>query len=327
MHMIRKAVVTAVLAMGVSNAQAADLTFTSGSPGGGYFKAAAAFAEAIKKEIPGTGTTVIPGGGWANVERLTPESKLADVAVMENVLATLAWTGETPTKKKYDFRMLGSFRGPSVAQAVIVKKLGLNSFEDIVAKKAPVRIAMFERAQLVTPIALDILSAYGITQKTLRGWGGSIVFTSQKEGIQMIMDGRADMWFTGGSFFPHPQYIKLGSKHAFKLLPISKKVAETVAEKYGAGVMEVEAGIYKDANGENDAYWSPNLILAFGVRTGLSDDLVYKMTDALAKHKEDFWKVHRQHRFYQPETAWQNVGKAPLHPGAEKWYKEKGYMK
>ncbi len=31
--------------------------------------------------------------------------------------------------------------------------------------------------------------------------------------------------------------------------------------------------------------------------------------------------------FYKPEEAWKNVGAAPLHPGAEKWYKEKGYMK
>jgi len=59
----------------------------------------------------------------------------------------------------------------------------------------------------------------------------------------------------------------------------------------------------------------------------LPDDLVYKITAALAKNKEAFWKVHRMHKYYRPEVAWQNVGTAPLHPGAIKFYKENGYMK
>ncbi|MGI9386800.1 MAG: TAXI family TRAP transporter solute-binding subunit [Methyloligellaceae bacterium] len=318
----------AVVTMPIGNsANAADLTLTAGSPGGGYFKAAAAFAEYIKAEIPGTNTTVIPGGGWANVERLTPESKLADVAVVENALSTLAWKGESPTGKKYDFRMLASFRGPSVAQAVITKSAGVKTFEEIAAKKMPIRIVTFERSQLVTPIALDILAGYGITEEKLKSWGGKIVFTSQGEGIRMILDGLADMWITGGSFFPHHKYIQLGTKKPFRLLPMSKAVAEKVAAKYGAELFQVPADIYKDANGESGSYWSPMLIIDFAVRTELPDDLVYKMTAALAKHKDEFWQIHKQHKFYKPEVAWKNVGSAPLHPGAEKWYKEQGHMK
>jgi TRAP transporter TAXI family solute receptor len=304
-----------------------SLTIVGGSVGGAYFQVAAAFAEIIKSEIPGVSTTVIPGGGWASVERLTPDSKLADVAVVENVLSTLATKGESPTKKKYDFRMMASVRGPSIAQAAILAKTGIKTFDDIREKKYPIRIATFERAQLVTPMALDILAGYGLTDAAIRSYGGRITFGSMGQGIQMLMDGRADMWLTGGSAFPHPRFIELGTKEKFRLLPISKDVATKVADKYGAGVVEVPAGAYKSANGDYDAYWSPKLILDLAVRTDLPDDLVYKMTAALAKKKEKFWAVHPQNRFYQPETAWQNVGAAPLHPGAAKWYRDQGYMK
>ena len=142
----------------------------------------------------------------------------------------------------------------------------------------------------------------------------------------MMMDGQLDMWFTGGSYFPHSQYIKLGSKRPFHLLPISQEVAESVATKFGQETMEVPADVYADNNGQNEAYWSPATILTFGVRTNLDDDLVYEMTKALANHKEEFWEVHKMHSFYQPEVAWQNVGTVPLHPGAERYYKEMGYM-
>jgi TRAP transporter TAXI family solute receptor len=239
----------------------------------------------------------------------------------------MAWNGESPTKKKYDFRMMASVRGPSVAQAAIIKKIGIKTFDDIREKKYPIRIATFERAQLVTPMALDILAGYGITEDSIRSWGGRIVYGSMGQGMEMLMDGRADMWLTGGSVFPHPRFIELGTKEAFLLLPISKEVAGKVAAKYGTDIAEVPPGAYSNANGDYPPYWTPNLILALAVRTDLPDDLVYRMTDALAKQKERFWAVHPQHKFYNPETAWQHVGGAPLHPGAEKWYREKGYLK
>ena len=319
------ATVLSVAAMG-SALSAESLTLTGGSPGGGYLKAAAAFAEYIKKDIPGTSTTVIPGGGWTNIERLDPASDLADVAVLENALAAMAYKGTGPTKKKYDFRMLASFRGPSIAQAVTTVESGFTSFEQIRDQKLPVRIAMFERAQLASSQALDILDAYGLSVKDINSWGGKVVHTSQSEGLRMLMDGIADMWFTGSSLFPHSGYIRLGSKKAFRLLPISKAVAEKVGAKYGQEVMDVPAGLYKDNNGSNDAYFSPVTIVTFGVRTGLSDDLVYKMTKALDNHKEELYRVHKQNRFYKPETAWKNIGNVPLHPGAAKYYKEMGYM-
>ena len=185
---------------------------------------------------------------------------------------------------------------------------------------------MFERHQLATGQALAMLEAYGLTVEKIESMGGKVIFTSIGEGVRMMMDGLVDMWFTGGSYFPHSQYIKLGAKKPFRLLQMRPEVAEQVAKKFGQEIMPVPAGIYAENNGTNDAYWSPATIVTFGVRTGLSDDIVYKMAAALAAHKEEFWKVHRMHKFYRPEVAWQNVGTAPLHPGALKFYKENGFM-
>ncbi|MEC9345432.1 MAG: TAXI family TRAP transporter solute-binding subunit [Pseudomonadota bacterium] len=316
-------VLTLSLAAGAS---AESITVTAGSPGGGYFQAAAAFAEYVKSDVPGAETTVIPGGGWANVDRLQPANKLADVAVLENALATMAYAGEGPDGKKYDFRMMAGVRGPSAAQAVVPVDRNITSFEQILAEKIPVRIAMFERIQLATAQALGILEGYGLTKEKIESFGGKVIFTSHGDGIRMVMDGQADMWFTGGSFFPHPQYIKVGSKTPFRLLPISKEVAEKVAAKYGQTVMEMPAGIYDQHNGSNEAYWTPATVIALGVRTDLSDDLVYSMLKALVDNKDKYQAVHPQHKFFEPDMAWKTVGAVPLHPGAIRYYKEMGYM-
>jgi uncharacterized protein len=301
------------------------ITITAGSPGGGYFLAGAALAEYIKTDMK-VQTTVMPGGGWGNVERL--QSKFADIAVLENAVVTMATKGEGPNKQKYDFRMLASFRGPNVGQAAIVNSTGIKKFEDIVARKFPLRVVMLSPADhIISTTAVDTMAAYGITKEAVESWGGKFIYTSQNDGFSMIMDGRADMFFLGAGYYPHNKYMELGTKSAFTLLPISKEAAQKVADKYGLDVERVPADIYKDSNGTNAEYWSPSLVVTFAVRTDMKDEVVYAVAKALANHKEEFWKVAAQHKFYDPSRAWKNIGSAPLHPGAKKFYQEMGYMK
>jgi uncharacterized protein len=318
-------VYSCVLLFGLSGQSVAqNLTLTSGSVGGGYFQIAAALSDYIKRENPEISSTVIPGGGWANVERL--HTGLADIAVIENAQATLAWRGESPTGEKYDFRMMTAVRGPSIAQAFIPNSRNVASFEQIAEEKLPLRIATFEPAQLASQIAVAILEEYGISRENLESWGGQLIFTSLEEGFRMINDGIADMWFTGASGYPHPSAMELGTKETFRVLSISDEVATAVAQKYGASVGDVPANIYADSHGENEAYRSPFLVVGFAVRTSLDEDLVYRIKDALWKYRDEFREMHPQHALYGPEFAWQAVGEAPLHPGAERWYREKGFM-
>ena len=303
---------------GSYGAMAEQLKMVSGSVGGGYFKAAAAFSEYVAAEIPGIKITVGPGTTWANVDQL--DSGKVDLAVIENVVSSLAWSGDSPTGVKYDFRMLAAVRGPSVVQAFVPVDRGIESFEQILKEKRSIRIATFERSQLVTAIAIDVLAGYGITPEKLESWGGQLIFTSLKQGFEMLGDGVADMWLTGGSFYPHPAAAALGLKGKYRLLPISSEVAGTVAAKYGMQLAEVPAGAYADSNGENEAYPSPMVVVTFAVNKDLDDDLVYNMMDALWKHREEFYAVHKQHKVFTIDFAKANVGSAPIHPGAERWY-------
>ncbi|MGE4249366.1 MAG: TAXI family TRAP transporter solute-binding subunit [Parvibaculaceae bacterium] len=312
----------AALAFTGSSAMSEQLKLVSGSVGGGYYQAAAVLSEYVATEVPDLRITVMPGTTWANVDQL--DSGAVDLAIIENITSTLAWKGESPTGQKYDFRMMAAVRGPSVVQAFIPSDRGVTSFEQIVQEKRPIRIATFERSQAVTPIALDVLAAYGITKEAVESWGGQLIFTSINEGFQMIGNGTADMWISGGSYYPHPSAIELGVKGPFLLLPLNQKVADSVAQKYGMTVGTVPANAYGDNNGKNEAYPSPVLILAFAARTGLSDDTVYKIMDALWKHRDEFRAVHEQHKVYDLPFAAKNVGEAPLHPGAAAWYAEHG---
>ena len=102
-----------IASAGLANAE--QLKMVAGSVGGGYFKAAAALSEYVAAEMPDVKITVGPN---YMVQRRPADSGKVDLAVIENVVSSLAWSGDSPTGDKYDFRMLAAVRGPSVIQAL-----------------------------------------------------------------------------------------------------------------------------------------------------------------------------------------------------------------
>jgi len=62
------------------------------------------------------------------------------------------------------------------------------------------------------------------------------------------------------------------------------------------------------------------------VRKDLPDNTVYALTKAVLKNPDRVRAIHQTYAGFDPATAWQNVG-GPLHPGAEKCFKEMGFIK
>jgi uncharacterized protein len=58
----------------------------------------------------------------------------------------------------------------------------------------------------------------------------------------------------------------------------------------------------------------------------VSDDVVYQVTKAVFENFEDFKKLHPAFDTLQKEDMVTEALSAPLHPGAEKYYKEAGLM-
>ncbi|MDH3196338.1 MAG: C4-dicarboxylate ABC transporter substrate-binding protein, partial [Hyphomicrobiales bacterium] len=56
------------------------------------------------------------------------------------------------------------------------------------------------------------------------------------------------------------------------------------------------------------------------------DDVVYVVVKAVFDNFDDFKKLHPAFANLKPEEMISDSLSAPLHPGAEKYYKEKGWM-
>jgi TRAP-type uncharacterized transport system substrate-binding protein len=76
---------------------------------------------------------------------------------------------------------------------------------------------------------------------------------------------------------------------------------------------------------------SANMGADFGTvligRADLSDDAAYEITKTLVENAAAMGEAHAAWRTFEPENAWkpENTG-IPLHPGAERYYQERGWM-
>jgi uncharacterized protein len=88
---------------------------------------------------------------------------------------------------------------------------------------------------------------------------------------------------------------------------------------------EIKAGIYKD-QGVTEAVQtvqSPTVLIA---SSEASADVIYKITKAIVEGREEFGNVTSVMKGVTGADMAQNFD-MPLHPGAEKYYREAGLLK
>ena len=96
-----------------------------------------------------------------------------------------------------------------------------------------------------------------------------------------------------------------------------------LSEKYGMQELIIPAGIYPGQNTNIRTIGMPAVLF---VRNDAPNDLVYAMTKVVCEKAEYLSAFNKAFKEFNPENAWKNLG-IKLHPGAEKYFKEKGYMK
>ena len=107
------------------------------------------------------------------------------------------------------------------------------------------------------------------------------------------------------------------------ILPVDENVIKAVGEKYGLQRDVIPASFYGGKFGKDIVTVSASTELM--INKNVSEDIAYKMVKAMCEKRDDiviaspFWKS------FMPEKAGQGLA-LPLHPGAEKYYKEKGWL-
>jgi TRAP-type uncharacterized transport system substrate-binding protein len=256
--------------------------------------------------------------------RLVGSGKLDIAWLNPSVIATMAYLGKGPFRGCYPLRALAVF--PSWDRLVVAAspKLGVNSMEDLTQKRPATRVSVATNDCIDFAIRA-MLKAHGLKVDSFLQWGGTVEPVERpsnprrRDGIVsgevgIVIDEGLDSW------------ADLALQHGMVFLPFSKK-ALTRLERYGFTRAPLGGGRLKgdfDPATEVIDYSGWPIVC----RADMPDELAYHFVSALERIREeipyDAAEVPPMSNLCR-STEEGPLG-IPLHPGAERYYQERGCL-
>lgn len=109
-----------------------------------------------------------------------------------------------------------------------------------------------------------------------------------------------------------------------KLIPVSGPAIDKLLEKHTyLAPATIPGGIYP---GNPTAIRTIGVMASFVTSASVPEDVVYAMVAAVFNNFDEFKKLHPALANLDPKDMVRNTKSAPLHPGAIKYYREKGWI-
>ncbi|MGJ8455194.1 TAXI family TRAP transporter solute-binding subunit [Pseudothermotoga sp. U03pept] len=309
---MKKVVVGLVLAvLSVSTFCATFLTIATGGTAGVYYPLGAAMADIWTRNLKNVNASAqSSGASVANVNLL--KNKDVDVIFVQNDVAFYAYSGielfkDNPYKS---IRGLATLY-PETIQIVALADKGINSVYDLKGK----RVAVGAAGSGTEVNARHILMAAGITYSDIK-----VQYLSFAEAADNLKNENIDAAFVTAGH-PTAAIIDVAAVKKITIIPVDEKIVQILQKNYPFYTkIVIPAGTYKGVDRDTETV-AVKAMLA--VREDLSADLVYEMLKTMYANQKRLIEAHAKGEMILPETGKEGMS-IPLHPGAERFFKEMG---
>jgi uncharacterized protein len=309
------ATMAAAIGTATAEAQEKQLSIVTGGTAGVYYPLGGGFGNILGKELPGViATAQVTGGSVANLQLIG--SGKADIAFTQ---VDAAWDAINGTDKftatgKLPIRALVVMYANHM-HVVTVEGTGITKVEDMKGK----RVSTGSPGSATEVFALRVIEAAGLDpEKDMRRERLGVA-----ESVNALKDHKIEAFFWVGGL-PTAGVTDLATtpNTKIKVIDIAQYTAKMNA-KYGPLYAEavIPATTYKgmETDAKNITVWN---IMAVNAST--DEKLAYDLTRIMLEKRADLALVHKEALNIKPE--WQTSSRAgiPWHPGALKYFKEKG---
>ena len=285
----------------------------------------------VRDTYPGSAVSFKPNSPGGGV--LAIADKQADfTATATGTEIRLADEGKdpykTPLKGKFSYVMM--LYDNQYMHFVMTKEWadanGIRSWADIAAKKPKMRLAINRPDNPQTTIGgpYEVMKAYGFTINDIVKWGGSYVLGNSQIGLDALTDDKADV-FMNARNLGDSLLKEVASKRPLLWIDGDIQRMQKAADSFHFKAAMVPKGTYPFM--EKDY---PTVVMWVSLLAGshVPDEVVYKYVKAIAENEA---RVHAiggslKTGFTVAKMA-TNPANLPYHPGALRYYKEKGLVK
>jgi len=294
-------------------AAAQQATFMTGPQGGSWIPLGGALKHMWEQAIPGLQIQQTPGAGIANV-RGVDEGK-AQIAFANSSTTVDGIAGRAPYPKKVTKVCQVANLYPQYFQVAALSDSKINSYADLKGKT----LVTQPKGNTAEALTAEILKLNGLNYQSLAKANFQASYT---DAVALMKDGHAQV-MTLGTTAPASAVMDLASARDMKLVPVDDKTMGALRkENPGYQKLTIKAGTYPKQDKDVPVIGYSTHIVA---SCDLPEDVVYKMTKAMAQNVQTMASVVKPIAGMTPKTMAADIG-VPLHKGAAKFYKEAGVI-
>lgn len=290
------------------------VTIGTAPAGGTYYPIGGAIAEILNREVPGIEATAVTTGGSVENLRLLDKGEITiGFAMATDVLN--AQKGAKPFDKPIKPVAAIATLYPNTWEMVTLRDSGITSWTQLKGKKVGVGPA---GSGIETGVRM-MFEAYGMTYKDF-----TPVFLGAAESIEALQNKQVAAAVIGGSIF-NASLKALANTVPIRLIPVDQSALDKVRQKAGGTVdgFIIKAGTFP---GVKEDTLHPDWLVQLAVRADEDEKFVYEVVKAIFENLQTLQQTHEAGKYITLERA--PTGKAyPFHPGAKKYYMEKGVWK
>lgn len=302
----------AVMTIGFSHQDAfakRQMTIVTASVGGAWYPIGGVLASLITKNIPDTAATVTGGGGISNVFSVGTGKAQIGFAFPSDIHNAAKGVEDFKGKPMPGIRVITPIY-PGILHVAVRADTDITTIEDMKGKV----ICVPKKGNTAEKMVRRVLEAYNMSYDDFK----NVNFLGHSDAADLIKDGHADV-FMAMSTVPFPALSDLAKSRPLRLIPIdSAHMEKILADNPAYFKYDIRGGSYEGTDTSTSTTAMTTLIIT---HEDLPEDLIYEITKLMYERKQDFVSVIKRMDEMKIEN-WQNTGNVPLHPGAEKFYKE-----
>jgi uncharacterized protein len=322
-------------AVGISNLSDAEelkpmtLTWVAGGVGGGWYVQAGGIARMIAEKEPKLIIKVVPGGGVVNPVRVSNHKD--DLGWGITFVDKMALKGIAPIYKKPnpDVRSLGGIFGIYHIHFMAAEDEGISTvaeMAEMVKAGKSIKVAAPMKGTSDLPLVNNILDFHGISLDAIKKAGGKVFNAVYADMVNLYKDKHVDFVFTHLGL-PGAAITEMSVSRDSTLLSMSDECVDHLNTTFGtlsrdSGRSMIPKGTYKGQDNDVTTVVSAGELL---INKDVSDLAAYTIIKIIGDNIAELHSINPANKNFIPESGWKNVA-LPLHPGAEKYYKEAGFM-
>jgi len=300
-----------LLCLGVS---AQNISIATGGTGGVYYPMGGGLAAILSKTVPGMQATAEVTGGSVDNLKLIGSGK-PYIGFSMSDAAQDAFRGEDKFKSgKVPLRTLAILY-PNRMHVVSVEGRGVKNINDLKGK----RVSTGSPGSATEVMAFRVIEAAGLDKdKDMKRER-----LGAAESVNAIKDGKIDAFFWVGGL-PTAAVTDLANTPGTKIVMVDH--ADTVAamnKKYGNLYVQdvIPKATYKGMDVDNKQATVMNILVA---HENMDEKTAYSVVKTLFEKRDDMIAVHKEAANFKFDNQRASASPVPFHPGALKFFAEKG---